>query len=285
MKEPSGPGEDQSRWNEFGKARLREMSADQDRFQMATCPIAHLEAHGELLRRLAPLPGKDILELGCGRGDFSVWLARQGARVTALDIGTDLIAAARSLAELNQVRCTFMQGDIASLPWAAGTFDAVIGIAILHHLQPDRVPDVLRECFRVLKPGGIAAFHEPVENSRIFDCLQNLLPAGRKGSGQFRPSILQRRAWRRHIEKSDDRVMTSRELAAAGCGLFQETALLPYGFSIRLERLLGKGARRSLQRLDRRLLRLLPPLRRYSQTVLALYQKGLDPHSSDHRPA
>jgi 2-polyprenyl-3-methyl-5-hydroxy-6-metoxy-1,4-benzoquinol methylase len=273
MEECTEPMLDQSRWNSLGKVRIREMEADRDKFTISTCPISHLAAHGKLINLLTPMQNKNILELGCGRGELSIWLAKQGAQITAIDIGPDLVTAAKGLADLNQVKCTFMQGDITDLPVGSAAFDAVIGIAILHHLSEASVPKVLRECHRVLNAGGFAIFHEPVENSRLFDCMQNLVPVGRKGKKYYRPSILQRKAWKHHVRLRDDRAMTNRELISAGEGVFSTITILPYGLLIRLVRLFGNKPRRVLRQIDAWLFKLLPPLRRFSQTVLVVYNK------------
>jgi 2-polyprenyl-6-hydroxyphenyl methylase/3-demethylubiquinone-9 3-methyltransferase len=223
---------------------------------------------------LTPLPGKVLLELGFGRGELSVWLALQGARVTAVDLGQDLVSAAAALATLNGVTCDFRQGNIAELNGIdSDAFDIVSGIAILHHLPEAEVVRTLRECHRVLKPGGLAIFAETVENSRWFDLVQNLIPAGRKGSAYYRPSILNRHRWKAYLSALDDRAMTNHELCAGGLGLFSSTRISSYGFLIRLARLFGSWSAKPLMTIDRFLFRFFPPLRRYSQVALVVYTK------------
>lgn len=263
----------QGRWNQYGIERIGKIESNPDRYIISDSPISHWEAYDELMRLLNPIKGKRILELGCGRGDFSVWLAKQGAQVTAVDIGPDLVAAARILAKVNQVDCEFRQGNITDLPFDSATYDVVIGLGILHHLTEAEVLKALRECYRVLKTSGVVVFHEPVENSELFDLIQNFFPAGKKGSHYYRPSILQRKAWTSYIETLDDRSMTNRELVSAGTGLFRVIRIFPYGFLIRLVRLIGNNHRNTLLTLDRFLFKVFPPLRYYSQVVLVEYQK------------
>ena len=264
---------DQKKWNNFGIIRRKQIEENPDKYILSNWPVSDFENRNELMRVLTPIQDKRILELGCGRGDFSVWLAKQGARVTAVDIGPDLVTAARTLARVNQVDSEFRQANIVDLPFDSATFDVVIGLAILHHLSQADVLKAVRECYRVLKPGGTAVFQEPVENSKLFDFLQNLFPAGKKTSGYYRPSILQRKAWTAYVEALEDRSMTNREIISAGEGLFRVVNMSPYGLMVRLTRLFGNNHRNTLLRLDRFLFKVFPPLRYYSQMVHVEYQK------------
>jgi ubiquinone/menaquinone biosynthesis C-methylase UbiE len=112
----------------------------------------------ELFVALAGLaPGCRALELGCGTGLFTERVAASGARVQGLDLSPHLLSAARArTAGLANVRLTC--GNAESTPYADGTFDAVYGSSVLHHLDLDRA---LAEAFRVLRPSGLIAFAEP----------------------------------------------------------------------------------------------------------------------------
>ena len=223
---------------------------------------------------LSPLTGKRLLELGSGRGDLSVWLAQHGATVTAVDLGHDLVSAAAQLATLNGVSCDFRQGNISDLTGIdSDAFDVVVGIAVLHHLPEAEVLRTVQECHRVLKPGGVAVFVETMENSRWFDLLQKLFPAGRRNSSYYRPSILNRRRWKEYVAALDERAMTNEELLSVSQGLFRMTRITGYGFLIRLARLFGPSSAEPLMAIDRFLFRFLPPLRRYCRMALVVYTK------------
>ncbi len=270
----SEKSERQDRWNEFGIARRLDIEQHPERYRISECPLQGREFYDQLVDLLNPLQGKQLLELGCGRGDLSVWLALQGAEVTAVDLGRDLVSAAVALSNLNGVSCDFHQGNMTDLGGiAAGRFDLVCGMAVLHHLSEPDVSRTLRECHRVLRSGGAAIFVEPVENSRWFDLIQSLIPAGEPNGTNYRPSILSRRRWKDYVAASDDRAMTDRELSAAGQGLFRATQITSYGLLIRLVRLLGHGFSAPLMAIDRFLFRRLPALKRYSRTSLVVYTK------------
>lgn len=103
-------------------------------------------------------PGMNLLDCGCGPGSITTDFARLLApgEVTGLDIDPGEIerATARAL-ELGLENVHFRTGDIYQLPFAAETFDIVYSNALLDHLR-DPIA-ALRETYRVLKAGGIAA--------------------------------------------------------------------------------------------------------------------------------
>lgn len=263
----------QDRWNSYGLETLEAVRRDPAAYAVTECPLKSLALHSEIMQILEPLEGRRVLEIGCGRGTLSVSLAKQGAVVTGMDIGPNLVEAARLVAEANKVDATFVEASATELPVEDATFDVVVGIAILHHLSRTDLAAAVREAHRVLKPGGSAVFVEPVENSAAFSFLQNLIPAGKKGNRFYRPSILSRRAWRQYVAGLEDRTLTNKELSRAGTG-FDEIVLKPAGLLVRLTRILGRRHQRWLRVLDGALLRYVPPLRRYCQTLLVEYRKA-----------
>jgi SAM-dependent methyltransferase len=102
-------------------------------------------------------PGRLALEVGCGTGLFLDQVARSGATVRALDLSTHLLARARSRVAA-RANVALQCGNAEQMPYADGTFDAVYGSSVLHHLDLDRA---LAEAFRVLRRGGRAVFTEP----------------------------------------------------------------------------------------------------------------------------
>lgn len=262
----------QARWDRYGLELANAIRDNPSAHLIRGAPVLHWQVHRDLMVRLRPLRQAKLLELGCGTGHLAVYLAQQGADMTALDVGPHLVEAARMLASVNETTCDFVVGSATSLPFPAESFDRVFGLAILHHLHEDAVSRAMEEVHRVLKPGGTALFYEPVENSRIFACLQNLIPVGERGSKNYRPSILNRRAWRTYVTELDDRDMTATELVQVGQN-FRSVEILPYGFLSRLERLVGRGHRNTFLRIDKRVFTVFPPARYLCQTVLAVYSK------------
>jgi SAM-dependent methyltransferase len=110
------------------------------------------------MRQLGDVRQARVLDLGCGHGMAAVVLARQGARVTALDLSPGYLEEARARARDNRVVIDFLRATGEQLPFADGSFDRIWGNAVLHHLDL-RVAGA--QLFRVLRPGGVAVFCEP----------------------------------------------------------------------------------------------------------------------------
>jgi 2-polyprenyl-3-methyl-5-hydroxy-6-metoxy-1,4-benzoquinol methylase len=265
--------DDQSRWDDYGLQQLVAIKKNPDQYIITNSPIGHWSFYDDLLTHLMPIQNRSLLELGCGLGQFSVYLSKLGGRITGVDIGESIISAARALAEVNQVDCKFEQCNILNLPFEDGSYDIILGISILHHLSQADVISALRETSRVIKSNGIAIFVEPVENSKLFSVLQNLIPLGKSGAWGYRPSILNRAEWKRYINALDDRDMTTQELSLAGSNLFSSSQIKAYGFLSRLQRLIGPKHRSKLISLDKFLFKYFSPLHFYSQMVLVKYCK------------
>jgi SAM-dependent methyltransferase len=103
------------------------------------------------LRLLGRLDGKRVLELGCGGGPASVAMAKQGAKVIAVDSSAEQIGHARRLCEREEVSVELHQGDLADLAFVrADTIDVVVSVYAMGMVgDPDRV---FRQVHRVLRP-------------------------------------------------------------------------------------------------------------------------------------
>jgi 2-polyprenyl-3-methyl-5-hydroxy-6-metoxy-1,4-benzoquinol methylase len=260
------PGQD--RWNTvYGKDFLPEVERRPHDFIVSEHNRNLGGWSGELvlLNTLGDLCGKRVLEYGCGQGRLSVLMAKRGARVTSLDLGADLVKLASRVAELNGVTNEYFVGDISQSHFSPASFDVVVGDSILHHLTVKGARMAIDEAFKTLRPGGRAFFLEPVENSPTFEFLQNLVPL--KG---YRPSILNRKAWREFLARADDRSMSDREFRDA-IGEFAHMELHHMGLTVRFARLF-KQLERPLEALDDVLMR--SPLKRFAQNVVVTYYKN-----------
>ena len=125
----------------------------------------------EVLGKFYVSPSQRVLDFGCGYGNYSMLWARLGYEVFGFDVSERNISSARRLAEHYGFggRTHFEVGVAENLSYPSESFDVVAGIDILHHVD---IPASIRECFRILKPGGIAVFKEPIEVP-IFDRLRN----------------------------------------------------------------------------------------------------------------
>jgi SAM-dependent methyltransferase len=98
----------------------------------------------------------DTVDLGCGAGNYAVWLASRGFRVTGIDVSANAIAMAARLAAARGVLCRYLQGDLtAGVPDdLAGAFDFAYDWEVLHHVFPDVRAAYAANVRRLLRPGG-----------------------------------------------------------------------------------------------------------------------------------
>jgi 2-polyprenyl-3-methyl-5-hydroxy-6-metoxy-1,4-benzoquinol methylase len=98
--------------------------------------------------------GQRVLDVGCGPGWLTVQYARAGAQVTAVDLTPRAVALTRTFLEQQGLTASVQEGNAEQLPLPDDAFDLVVSSGVLHH-TPD-TPRAIRECWRVLRPGGAA---------------------------------------------------------------------------------------------------------------------------------
>ena len=131
------------------KARLKAtwMSWDYGTFAKYLEPSAL-----EFLGRLRVEPGTEMLDVACGAGQISIPAARDGARVTGVDIATNSIERARARARDEGLDARFDEGDAEMLPYGDASFDLVVSLfGAMFAPRPERVA---AELVRVCRAGG-----------------------------------------------------------------------------------------------------------------------------------
>ncbi|HTT06114.1 MAG TPA: class I SAM-dependent methyltransferase [Steroidobacteraceae bacterium] len=109
-----------------------------------------------LLPWLTVAPGTRVLDIGCGVGRWSRWLAARGAEVTGVDVSPTMIAEARRRVHQAglSARCRFLVQDLVQLD-AGGPYDLVLSVTVLQHvLDAERLRAGLLRMTRHLAPGG-----------------------------------------------------------------------------------------------------------------------------------
>ncbi|MBS1118357.1 MAG: Methyltransferase type 11 [Deltaproteobacteria bacterium] len=221
-------------------------------------PEETIERYGARLRGDAPprtpleqmfafigpsLEGKKVLEICCHTCEFGAILARLGADVTSVDIAEPLVAIAERRASVNGVTDRLKPAvmSVHEMTFPDATFDIVFGKAALHHLD---LGAARREIFRVLKPGGVAVFSEPVSLSPRLSSLRERIPVTP------------------NRESPDERPLTPDDLDTF-CQPFSARQDVYYRLFSRLDRLVPSTRFGILMsQLDRALMQSMPMLRR-----------------------
>lgn len=117
---------------------------------------------------LAPLQGRRILDIGCGRGNLLQALAERGASVAGLDPDEAMLEVAQTLVP----KAVLKQGCAQLLPFGDTSMHAAIFLNSLHHIP---IPDMLlalEEAARVVGKGGSVIVVEPLSEGSFFDALR-----------------------------------------------------------------------------------------------------------------
>ena len=95
------------------------------------------------------------VDLGCGAGNYAIYLAGRGFEVTGVDGSPTAIRIAKENAERKGVKCNFFVADVVDeLGEVDQTWDFVYGWGLLHHILPDQRPKYVENVCRILNPKG-----------------------------------------------------------------------------------------------------------------------------------
>jgi len=124
-----------------------------------------LVAIAELVRaRVAAGQGARVLDLGCGGGHVAYAAAAAGGSVVAYDLSHEMLAVVAGEAQRRGLAITTRQGAAERLAFADAEFDIVLSRYSAHHWTDFAAG--IREVARVLRPDGVAAFHDLVSPGR-----------------------------------------------------------------------------------------------------------------------
>ncbi len=99
---------------------------------------------------------KNIMDLGCGTGRNSIYLAQQGFEVYATDISITGIEVTKSKAkELNLTNIQYKQQDMRSMEFENNNFDGILCVWTTGHGSLEDARKSVNEIYRVLKPNGV----------------------------------------------------------------------------------------------------------------------------------
>ena len=113
-----------------------------------------------------------VLDIGCGKGLQTHLISMRCGRITGIDIDADALHHARRLAMyLPRCRVDHIPGSLESIGFPDSSFDRIFSICVLEHIA--NYEEVLRECLRILMPGGDIVFSvdtlENIEDVKIVE--------------------------------------------------------------------------------------------------------------------
>jgi SAM-dependent methyltransferase len=210
---------------------------------------------------LGDLNGKSLLDYGCGMGEESIYFAKLGcASVTAIDVSQVGIEITRERAAYNGLgdRVVAQVTDATNTACPENSFDLVHGLGILHHVG---LQAGLLEVKRVLKPGGIAVFLEPMGNIRIIERLKNWLHNRLRSKLDL-------------IKVTEDEENLKLKEILDCAAQFSYLWTYPYRLTYRVRRLFcPKSLHPHLERFDYYLLKVFPCLKVFAGAVVIHLQK------------
>jgi ubiquinone/menaquinone biosynthesis C-methylase UbiE len=157
-----------------------------------------------------------ILDLGCGFGEFAVAFADE-----QIDMGIDINSRDLYVAAKTKKYKNLALADARDLPFADNTYASIFSISTLEHIENS--DKVLKEAYRVLKPGGIifltletdevdgATFYRPLLKKMKLGGLSEFA-SDRYNALFHRQTLLPKNVWRKKMEKAGFQVETFQDI-------------------------------------------------------------------------
>lgn len=118
------------------------------------------------------------LEIGCGKGRNTVWLAERGATMVGFDFSGTAIKTARARAYKLENAKFFLHDAVRTWPFPPKSFDFVVDCFVSTDLDGTQNRTfIYREAFRVLKPGGLFLLYTNTPRSRLYRAMRETYPA------------------------------------------------------------------------------------------------------------
>ena len=120
----------------------------------------------------------EVLEFGCGTGSTAITHAPFVKQIEAIDVSSKMLEIAQGKADANKVEnITFKRSNIDEFSVSDQTFDAVLGLSILHLL--DNKEEIIAKVHKMLKPGGIFVTSTACIGDTMMRCLKFIVPIGK----------------------------------------------------------------------------------------------------------
>ena len=130
-----------------------------------------------------------VLDIGCGYGQKSLFMASLGWAVTALDIDSKKLVFLKKKAGEYSLQINIAMGSMTDIPLKDNEFDAVICLSTIHHQKLSGVKSTISEIIRVLKPGGKVFFDILSVNDSSYKIGKEIEPGTKLGGREGEEDI------------------------------------------------------------------------------------------------
>jgi len=100
--------------------------------------------------------GKDLIEIGCGKGEMTAAFAGRSKTCTGIDVSSEILKSAPRIPNV-----TYIVMDAVTLELPGDSFDIAVSSQLIEHLHPEDVAGHFAAVARVLRPGGCYVFNTP----------------------------------------------------------------------------------------------------------------------------
>ncbi len=126
--------------------------------------------NSDVIKELLDIPGKRVLDVGCGDGGLTRFLTRLGGNVVGIDCNPRQLVKARSAEPVGSER--YIEGSGQDLPIPDNSVDIVVFLNSLHHVPVEFQGSALTEAARVLCSGGQLFICEPIAEGTHFEMVK-----------------------------------------------------------------------------------------------------------------
>jgi cyclopropane fatty-acyl-phospholipid synthase-like methyltransferase len=128
-------------------------------------PLPEVE---EMADRLQAEGHSRVLDIGCGLGRHTVYLAARGSEVTATDVASSAIEKCTENLKAAGLTATMVEIEMTEFPWPDGHFTGAVASNVIHHTDLATLKQIIASITRVLADGGYFAWVTPTP--RHFAC-------------------------------------------------------------------------------------------------------------------
>jgi 2-polyprenyl-3-methyl-5-hydroxy-6-metoxy-1,4-benzoquinol methylase len=125
-----------------------------------------------IMEHLPPLAGLKVLDIGCGLGEASLFFARCGGHVTAVDVSEEMVKHTVEAARVGGVEVTGVVSSAEDLEPGDEKYAVIYMANVLHHLE--RPDDAIRKVAKMLEPDGVAFFMEPLKYNPVINIYRRM---------------------------------------------------------------------------------------------------------------